>query len=87
MERGAVCHAEDGYLTAARLRDVYRVDDACGGVEVETEVLEGSPVIAHFLARKFHGVEHVLVLVEVEHVVHVNIPFLNLRVVGQGSRQ
>ena len=35
-------------LTAARLRDVYRVDDACGGVEDEAEVLEGSPVRSAF---------------------------------------
>lgn len=48
VERGAVCHAEDGYLTAARLRDVYRVDDARGGIEIETEVLEGSPVRSAF---------------------------------------
>lgn len=41
----------------------------------------------YFLARKAHGVEHILVLIQVEHVVHIDIPFLNPGVVGQRSRQ
>ena len=43
--------------------------------------------IVYFLARKAHGVEHILVLIQVEHVVHIDIPFLNPGVVGQRSRQ
>ena len=40
IERGTVCHAENGYLLSVRLGHIHRIDNTRRRIEVEAEILE-----------------------------------------------
>ena len=41
--------------------------------------------ITYFFSRQAHGVKHIFVLIQIEHVAHENVSFADFRVIGQGS--
>ena len=43
--------------------------------------------IAYLLSRQTHGVKHIFVLIQIEHIVHKNVSLADFRVIGQGSRK
>ena len=51
------------------------------------EIIRHLQGIAYLLPRQTHGVKHIFVLIQIEHIVHKNVSFTDFRIIGQRSRK